>query len=207
MMFFSSGAVMKTFLMVMTWWALTVTMVFAQSSIEPRQKWVMQVDGGYSTPVFREAHKLDPGYGGDIGVGYRFNRTFALFFGTGYYRFNIPFASMSTQLTCVPVDGVFRMTFGKGHLHPYVFCGLGGITNTFTKTDFTAVPTSKTSQTEINFYMAPGLGIMYVFSKNKALFIQTRMGLDFTTYNGFGIPMSSPSVFIPVQVGISVFTH
>ena len=162
-----SGAVMKTLLIVMTWWVLTVTMVFAQSSIEPRQKWVVQVDGGYSTPVFKEAHRLDPGYGGDISIGYRFNRTFALLFGTGYYRYNIPFASISTQLTCVPVDGIFRMTFGKGHLHPYFFCGLGGITNTFTKTDFAAIPASKTSQTEINFYMAPGLGIMYVFSKKR----------------------------------------
>jgi hypothetical protein len=198
---------MKTLLILVTWWALTVTMVFAQSSIESRQKWVVQVDGGYSTPVFRDMHKLDPGYGGDISVGYRFDRTFGLFIGTGYYRFNIPFARISTQLSCVPVDGILRVTLGKGHLHPFVFLGIGGVINTFTKTDSSVIAGSKTSQTEINFYMAPGLGIMYVFSKNKALFIQTRMDLDFTTYNGFGIPMNSPTIFIPVQIGISFFTH
>jgi hypothetical protein len=38
-----------------------------------------------------------------------------------------------------------------------------------------------------------------------AAFVQTKIDMDFTSFTGLGIPMTNPSIFIPVQAGISFF--
>lgn len=188
-------------------WVLTASFGLAQSSSGSDQKWVVQVNGSYVLPAFGNNHRIQKGYGGDISAGYRFDRTFSLFLGTGYYNFTMPFTPEATRISYFPLAGIGRVTFGKGRVHPFVFCGVGTVLNAFTQTDSLQNPPVKTTQTEINFYMAPGLGIMYVFTNKTAIFVQSRMDLDFTSSNVFGVPMGSPSIFIPIQLGISFYTH
>ena len=186
--------------------AQTQAVPAAPATLAPNQRWVEQIDGSFSIPTFSSQHEPDPGTGGDINVGYRFDRTFALFLGTGYYQYGIPAATsqFNAHLAYIPLTLIFRVTFGDGEFRPYLFEGAGLALNIYTQNDDLngAVPTS---QSEIDFYMTPGLGISYAFASDMAVFVQSRIDLDFTSHNGLGLPLGNPSVFIPLQAGISFF--
>jgi hypothetical protein len=216
---------MKNLLFVIFCWMLAFSTLWAQDSLNPDQnqaapapkqtpgklppdqRWVEQIDGSFAIPSFTTTVKPDPGLGGDINIGYRFNKNLALFIGSGYYQYSIPAAmpAASAQLAYIPLVGILRLTFGEGPFHPYVFGGAGIALNTYTQTNAPGNPILKTSGAETDFYLAPGLGILYRFSSDMAFFLQSRVDLDFTSSNGLGIPLADPSIFIPLQAGISFF--
>lgn len=198
---------MKTLFAVISAWLLAASAAQAQNDLKPGQRWVEQIDGSFSIPYFEAAQKPNPGFGGDITLGYRFNRTLALFIGSGYYQYDIAPAppATSAQLAYIPLVGVLRLTFGDGPFHPYLFGGAGIAINTYTQVNAPGNTTSKITAAEVDFYLAPGLGILYVFSDDMGVFLQSRVDIDFTSPNGLGIPLANPSVFIPLQAGISFF--
>src|ERR1035438_2765458 len=184
---------------------LTVSAAWAQTGLNPEQRWVEQIDGSFSLPFFHAMPEPNLGYGGDINIGYRFDKTLGLFIGTGYYQYDIPSsqAGVVGLLAYIPLVGILRLTFGDGAFHPYIFGGAGIALNTFTPNNPPGNAAPKVSRTETDFYLAPGLGILYRFSSDMALFLQSRVDVDFTSTHGLGIPLENPSIFIPIQGGIS----
>jgi hypothetical protein len=181
--------------------------LWAQNDLAPGQRWVEQIDGSFSIPSSAAPGFADPGLGGDINLGYRFDSTWALFAGTGYYQYNItpsPGASKA-QLAYLPLTVILRWTWGEGPFHPFLIGGAGLALNTYSQTNAPGSPTPLSTQSQINLYLAPGLGLLYVFSSNMAVFVQSRVDIDFTSHNGLGGELGNPSLFIPLQAGISFF--
>jgi hypothetical protein len=178
-----------------------------QPDLTPDQKWVEQIDGSFSIPSFTSAVNPALGLGGDINIGYRLDRTLCFLIGTGYYQYNIPPAPGATNalLAYIPLVGILRLTFGDGNFRPYVFGGAGIALNTYTQNNAPGSPIPKINEAEADFYLAPGLGFIYRFSSDMAVFLQSRVDLDFTSPKGLGIPLADPSIFIPLQAGISFF--
>jgi len=181
----------------------------AQTGLKPNQRWVAQVDAGFSIPPIQTNPAPGRGYGGDINFGYRFSRTLTLFIGTGYYQYDQAptFTSADAKLAYIPLTGILRLTFGDGPFRPYVFGGVGIAFNTYSQTNLTGSPAPQSSFAETDFYLAPGAGILYVFASDMAFFLQARVDLDYTTSSGLGLALDTPSVFIPFQVGISFFAY
>ncbi len=188
---------------------LSVSILRAQGDSLPGQKWVEQIDGSFAIPYFAATQRQNPGLGGDINIGYRFDNTLALFIGSGYYQYNLLTAppAVSAQLSYIPVVGIVRLAFGEGPFRPYVFAGAGIAVNTYTQVNAPGNTTSKIAAAETNFYLAPGLGVLCFFSGDIGVFLQSRVDIDFTNPNDLGIPLANPSVFIPLQAGISLFTN
>jgi len=176
-------------------------------NLEPQERWVEQIDGGFALPADPSPAHPDSGIGGDINIGYRFNRTLALFIGSGYYQFAIPSPAAGSEalLAYIPLAAILRVTFGDGPIRPYFFGGAGIALNTFTQNYAPGSAVLKISHAETDFYLAPGLGFLYRFSGNMAVFLQTRVDLDYTSAAGLGLPLDGPSVFIPIQAGLSFF--
>ncbi len=178
-----------------------------QPALTQDQKWVEQVDGSFSIPSFSSMVNPALGLGGDINIGYRLDRTFCVFIGTGYYQYNIAPSSGATNalLAYIPLVAILRVTFGDGLFRPYVFGGAGVALNTYVQNNAPGDPTAKIDEAEMDFYLAPGAGVLYRFSGDMAVFLQSRVDIDFTSPKGLGIPLPNPSVFIPLQAGISFF--
>ena len=176
-------------------------------NLHPEQRWVEQIDGGFALPAFTSTVPLDSGIGGDINIGYRLDKTWALFIGSGYYQYNLPTTVIGSNalLAYIPLVAVVRMTFGDGLIRPYLFGGAGIALNTFTQNFAPGSAILKTSLSETDVYLAPGLGFLFRISTGMAVFLQSRVDLDYTSPTGLGLPLNSPSVFIPIQAGISFF--
>ena len=176
-------------------------------TLEPQQRWVEQIDGSLAVPSYTSNLQSNPGFGGDINIGYRLDRTWAVFIGSGYYQYNLPAPApgSSALLAYIPLVGMLRMTLGDGLIRPYLFGEAGLALATYTQNNPSGSAILKTSQAETDFYLAPGLGVLYRFSSDMAVFLQTRLDLVYTSPQGLGIPLTSPSIFIPIQAGISFF--
>ena len=205
--FFSRGLFMKILLSVIFMWALTLSAVWAQADLKPDQQWIEQIDGSFALPSVSTIEISNPGYGGDINVGYRFDHTWALFFGLGYYQYNIATLTdaVSSQLNYIPLTLFIRMTLCEGPFHPFLFAGAGAVINIFSQTFPAGDPIHTVNQSEIDPYLGPGVGVLYRFEDDMAAFVQTRIDVNFTSFTGLGIPMANPSIFIPIQAGISFF--
>jgi hypothetical protein len=173
--------------------------------LSPNQKWVEQIDGSFAIPSFTAAVEPNPGLGGDINIGYRFDKTWAVFIGTGYYQYSLSSGTpgSSAFLSYIPLVGILRMAFGDGPFRPYVFGGAGIALNSYVQNNAPGSPVLKISNAETDFYLAPGLGVLYRFSSDMAFFLQARIDLDYTSQKGLGVFLDNPSVFIPIQAGIS----
>lgn len=195
---------MKKLLVFIICSALPISL-WAQSGLKPDQMWVEQADGGRSIPLSSDPQDSNPGFGGDLNIGYRLDRTLAFFVGTGYYQYDLPAspAAAKGKLAYVPFTGICRLTWGDGPLRPYLFGALGIALSTYSQANL--LEDTETNKAETDFYAAPGLGVLFALSSNMAFFLQSRVDLVFTSHNGLGIPLDSPTVFIPLQAGISFF--
>jgi len=173
--------------------------------LNPSPKWVEQIDGSFAVPSFTSNVQSNPGFGGDINVGYRLDGTLAFFIGSGYYQYNLPAPAPGSGalLAYIPLVGILRLTLGEGLIRPYFFGETGIALSTYTQNNPPGSAVLKTSQAETDFYMAPGIGVLYRFASDMAVFLQTRIDLVYTSPQGLGIPLNSPSIFIPIQAGIS----
>lgn len=188
-------------------WSLLPGSLWAQTELDAKQRWVEQIDGSFSIPSYAANNNPDPGFGGDINVGYRLDRTLALFAGTGYYQYGVPATQAGTngQLSYIPLTGIVRASFGDGPIHPYITCGVGIAITAYSQDNSPGSAALKTSRSETDFFLAPGLGFLYAFSSDMAIFLQSRVDLDFTSLNTPDGTRDSPSVFIPLQVGLSFY--
>jgi hypothetical protein len=172
------------------------------------QSWIEQLDGGFIFPVSPLASKnYNPGVGGDVLVGYRFDRDLSLSADLGYYAFNQKAASgEGGQWNYVPLMGVVRYNFGHGWVRPYVLMGLGVALNSYSTSAGHFGESSTGSPGEANLLVCPGLGILCKISGETALYLQARADINFV---GSGsLPASyadSLTLFIPFDAGLMFF--
>lgn len=182
-----------------------VPRVMAQD-LSPNQRWIEQVDGGAVFPASKaNAAGFGAGIGGDILVGYRFDRNFSLSGDIGYYDCDQKDSGAATgEWLYTPLMAVARFNFGPGWMRPYVLLGMGLAFNTYSITP--AYSGIKTSQQATDLLVSPGAGFLFVVANNMALYVQGRVDISFTPAGAPGNPFTdSPSLFIPVKAGLSFF--
>lgn len=192
---------MKTKFLVVGLLILAAVPAFSQE-LNENQKWIEQADGGFVFPVSPSvAAGYARGVGGDLLVGYRFDRNFSLSADLGYYDCDQKFLGANGgEWIYVPVLAVARYNFGPGWVRPFVLLGAGVAVNTYT---LTPGYNGKLSDRETDLLLAPGAGVMFIVARDTALYVQARFDLDFSTVGG---PWTdSPSLFVPLKAGISFF--
>jgi hypothetical protein len=169
--------------------------------LNPDQRWTESIDGSFSFPFSTaDAQAFAPGLGGDLSMGYRFDRNFTLSAATGYYQYNVQNQPGSTaNLSYIPLLAVARYNLMTGPVHPYIFLGAGVALNTFT------LNSSTLGTRETDFLLTPGLGVLFRVADFMGIFFQGRVDIDFTSTGGLGKSTDSPSIFIPLQVGVGFF--
>lgn len=170
--------------------------------LNEKQRWIEQVDGGFVFPISTAvASGYTRGYGGDILVGYRFDRDFSLSADLGYYDCDQNFVGATGgEWIYVPIMAVARFNFGPGWVRPYVLLGTGVAVNTYT---LTPGYSGQLSNRQTDFLLAPGAGVLFVVARDTALYGQMRLDLNFSSSGG---PWTdSPSIFMPLKAGMSFF--
>ncbi|HVZ81542.1 MAG TPA: outer membrane beta-barrel protein [bacterium] len=166
------------------------------------QRWIEAIDGGFIFPVSSAAGRdYDRGVGGDILIGYRFDRSFSLSADLGYYDCDQKGTGASAgEWIYVPMLAVARWTFGDGWVRPYALAGAGVAVNNY---NLTQGVWGHVSNRETNLLLAPGAGALFIIAPGTALYLQARLDLNFTTPGG---PWTdNPSLFMPVKGGLSLF--
>lgn len=170
----------------------------------PGQRWIEQADGGFVFPVSPSAGRnYSMGVGGDILVGYRLTRSFSLGVGLGYYDCDERLVGgMDGEWIYTSLMGVARYSFGTGAVRPYLFLGAGLAFNYVSLTPSSGPKI--TNPEEVDPLLSPGVGILFIVQEGLALFIQSRVDMDFTSSLS-GLGSDNPAFFIPIKMGISVF--
>jgi hypothetical protein len=191
------------------WLALLLTlpgMAHAdEAPIPADQRWTETADGGLALPLSANAAQAFAlGFGGDLSVGYRLDRTFTLAVASGYYQYDLskPDVGTNGNFSYVPLLGVVRINLTHEAVRPYLFLAAGIALNSYSVTP--GGQASKYSSNQTDFLAAPGLGVLFKVSDSAALFLQGRVDVDFTPVSGLGTT-DSPTIFIPVQAGIGFF--
>jgi hypothetical protein len=187
------------------WLALLLTlpgMVLADDGPLPAdQRWTETADGGLALPLSTNAsHAFNAGFGGDLSVGYRLDRTLTLAVASGYYQYDLSksVGSEGGNFSYVPLLGVVRINLTHEAIRPYLFLGLGVAINSYSLAP---------SNNQTDFMAAPGAGVLFKVSDSAAVFLQGRVDMDFTPNNGLGGFADSPTIFVPIQAGIGFFVN
>lgn len=176
---------------------------FVRGQLSENQKWIEQVDGGFVVPGSTAvATNYSAGVGGDLLVGYRFNHDLSLSADLGYYDCDQKVTGANGgEWIYVPVLAVLRCNFGpRGWVRPFVSFGAGVAVNSYTLSPGYA---GKLSKRETDLLLAPGGGVIFIVSRDTALYVQARFDLNFSSPQG---PWSdSPTLFVPIKGGVSFF--
>jgi opacity protein-like surface antigen len=140
------------------------------------------------------------GLGGDILMGYRFNRDFSLAADLGYFSSSQNTTGVTEGgWTYAPAMILLRYNIGSGWIRPYLLVGAGFALNSYS----IAVGSSAPTNSEINLFLSPGFGISFILEPGLAVYLQTRLDVDFTPVS-VALPLSeNPTLFIPVKIGIT----
>jgi hypothetical protein len=179
---------------------LTGSQAWGQA-LSPIPKWFEQVDGGAVIPASAEvARDYGLGLGGDVLMGYRFNRDFSIAADLGYFYCGQNTTGVTAGgWTYAPAMILIRYNIGSGWIRPYLLAGGGFALNSYS----IAVGSSAPSNSEINLLFSSGFGISFILEPGLAVYLQTRLDTDFTPVS-VGLPLSdSPTQFIPVKMGIT----
>ncbi len=186
------------------WLALSASSVLA-APLEKDQKWIESADAGLVFPVSPQASaNYATGIGGDVMVGYRFDRDFSLSTSLGYYDMDRAYGgAASGEWIYVPLMEVVRLNFGDGWVRPYVLLGVGASLNSYSAAVLGQSGKATTQQT--GFLTAPGAGVLFRFFSDLVFYVQCRVDMNFLPSSGIVPQADSPSLFIPLKLGISVF--
>ncbi|HVM31514.1 MAG TPA: hypothetical protein VMU88_00125 [bacterium] len=176
--------------------------------LAPNKQWIEQINAGMvfpSSPQVSSAFAL--GYGSEFVLGYRFNRDFSLSTSFGYYDCDQKGSGAAAgEWLYMPLLETARVNFGEGWFRPYALLGIGAAFNTYSQTVPFGGSTQKLSHSETDLLLAPGLGALFVVFPNAALYLQSRLDMDFTTGKTLNSPVvDGPTLFIPLQAGLSFF--
>ncbi len=202
----SPKSFLKKLLWAMALSAQGVVLPLWGQELGPNQHWIEQVDGGFLFPASSAiAQGYGTGWGGDILIGYRFNRQFSLSGAVGHYDCDQKLAGADAgEWLYDNFMAVGRFNFGSGWVRPFVTLGAGLALNTYS---LTVEPSgNKVEDKTVDFLLSPGAGVLFVVAGDMALYVQSRLDMDFTPVGGAGSPfVDSPTIFVPVKAGLSFF--
>jgi hypothetical protein len=169
------------------------------------QQWIERVEGTLDVPASSDASSaLNLGFGGGLAIGYRLEPHLSLSLSSGYYQYavkNIPASSTSGYFSYVPLETVINYNLGDGSFRPYVSFGIGAAFNTYSSSSGAL----QTNSFETSFFMSPAIGFLQIISPKAALFVEGRMDMDFRANNALGMANGTPSIFVPIQAGLTFF--
>jgi opacity protein-like surface antigen len=187
--------------------ALAGMPVLAQE-VPEGQRWIQQLSGGSIVPFSRQASRdFDLGLGGDLGVGYRFTRQFALSLNLGYYDLDQRFYGASSgEWIYVPLSLSARYSWTTERFRPYVSLGVGLAFNNYSFSIGSGGSGPQEHRAGTDLLLSPGLGMLFILGGDLAAFVQGRADFVFTPKAGPGQPpVDTPTIFLPILVGISFF--
>jgi hypothetical protein len=171
----------------------------------PNQQWIERVEGTLGVPASSDASSaLNLGFGGGLAIGYRLEPHLSLSLSSGYYQYavkNIPASGTGGYFSYVPLETVINYNFGDGSFRPYVSFGIGAAFNTYSSSSGVL----QTNNFETSFFMSPAIGFLQIISPKAALFVEGRMDMDFRANNALGMANGTPSIFVPIQAGLTFF--
>jgi hypothetical protein len=176
----------------------------------PNQKWIERVEGTLGIPSSSDATSaLNLGFGGGLAFGYRLDRHLSASIASGYYQYslqNLPSGNTGGYFSYVPLEAVFNYNFGEGTFRPYVSFGFGAAFNTYSLTSSVQGNALQANVYETSFLLSPAIGFLQIISPRAAIFVEGRMDMDFRANGGsVGLNNGTPSVFIPIQAGLTFF--
>lgn len=203
---------MKKILLLALFTVLSVSSLWADEvftstpdQLGPNQRWIERVEGTLGFPASSDTSSaLNTGFGGGLAFGYRVAPHFSISIASGYYQYNlknVPATNNGSFLSYVPLESVFSYNFGDGDFRPYVSFGIGAAFNTYSQSSAAL----QTDTFETSFFMSPAVGLLAVISPKAALFVEGRMDMDFRSNGILGMTSGSPSIFIPIQAGLTFF--
>jgi len=176
----------------------------------PNQQWIERVEGTLGAPASSDASSaLNLGFGGGLAIGYRLEPHLSLSVASGYYQYavkNIPSGNTGGYFSYVPLETVINYNFGAGSFRPYVSFGIGAAFNTYSLTSSVQGSSLQTNVYETSLFLSPAVGFLQVISPKAAIFVEGRVDMDFRSNGGsVGMSNGTPSVFIPIQAGLTFF--
>jgi hypothetical protein len=186
-------------------WADEIISTDQPDQLGPNQQWIERVEGTLGFPASSDTSSaLSTGFGGGLAFGYRIVPHFSISIASGYYQYNLKNVSSVNNgsfLSYVPLETVFSYNFGEGSFRPYVSFGIGAAFNTYSQSNAAL----QTDTFETAFFMSPAVGLLEVISPKAALFVEGRMDMDFRSNGILGMAGGTPSIFIPIQAGLTFF--
>ncbi len=171
----------------------------------PNQQWIERVEGTLGVPASSDVSSaLNLGFGGGLAIGYRLEPHLSLSLSSGYYQYavkNIPASSTGGYFSYVPLETVINYNFGDSSFRPYISFGIGAAFNTYSSSSGAL----QTNNFETSFFMSPAIGFLQIISPKTALFVEGRMDMNFRSNNAFGMANGTPSIFVPIQAGLTFF--
>lgn len=210
--------------------AITFSTSLAEGPVESsfHGRWFIQGAGGVGFPVSGlETSIYDPGYSGEIQVGYQFNKDFSM--GLEGRLDNLPWdqqeviLSLEQQYGVTGVTGSTNIAFTHrsldlvGRYYPpffkpfqlYLFLG-AGVAFDYLGGDYSGswnginVSGSITPGNWTNFELVPGIGLTCPLSDDLDVFVEGKVVLDYSATDGSNPEsVDTPIVGIPVQAGLS----
>jgi len=175
----------------------------------PNQRWVERVEGTFGIPASGDVTSaVNLGFGGGLSFGYRFDPHFSISVASGYYQYdlkNVPSSNTGGNFAYIPLDMVFNYNFGDGEFRPYLSLGIGAAFNTYTLNSNEQGSAVQTIGYETGFFLSPAVGFLEVISPRAAIFVEGRMDMDMRSNNSLGMGNGTPSIFIPIQAGLTFF--
>jgi len=164
---------------------------------DPPEKgtWFMQMNGDLDYPTGRLSAAVNPGWGGDISVGYHLPKDFEVGIELGYDTYSQRTEGFTGSWNMAPL--VMKITYfiTKETFQPYLFLAGGFAFNTrYTQTGSFSGPSFET-----DFLGEMGLGLSILIEGYSSVFVQTKMELDNTSAS---YAADQPTILIPINVGI-----
>jgi hypothetical protein len=180
------------------------------SEFGPHQKWIERVEGTLGIPASSDATSaLNLGAGGGLAFGYRLNSHLSVSVSTGYYQYGlktVPAKYVGGFFSYVPLEMVTNYNIGEGTFRPYLSFGIGPAFNTYNLTSSSNGSTLQTNVYETSLLISPAIGFLQVIDPRAAIFVEARMDMDFRANgNSVGLNNGTPSIFVPIQAGLTFF--
>lgn len=173
------------------------------------QQWIERVEGTLGVPASSDdSSALNLGFGGGLAIGYRLEPHLSLSLSSGYYQYavkNIPSNNTGGYFSYVPLDLVINYNFGEGSFRPYVSFGAGAAFNVYSLSSSVQGSTLQSNVYETSFFMSPAIGFLQIISPKAAIFVECRVDMDFRSNNVLGMANGTPSIFVPIQAGLTFF--
>jgi len=153
----------------------------ARADEEPRSitGWIIQADLNTSLPIGSQANVVNPGWGSEVSLGYRFPIDLEFSVETGFDTYSGSTNSFNQTWTMMPL--VFKVQYGFGDrlIQPYVFFGAGLALNIKTASS----DASLIDVAEADFLDEAGFGLDFELMDNTSFFVQSKIEIDYTSTN------------------------